>query len=100
MCLLNKSRTFNKPAFQSVQALVGIINCRLFKKEIARNASTLLISAPYGVCGFDCVPSDDGACPEFKTGTGHECGMHLWFVDLYIGKFDRCWHSKSDSVLW
>ena len=23
------------------------------------------------------------------TATGHKCGMYVWFVDVYIGKFDR-----------
>ena len=49
----------------------------------------ILIGAPYGVCGFDCVPSDDGVCSESKTDTGHMCGMYMCFVDLYICAFDQ-----------
>ena len=52
----------------------------------------ILIGAPDGVRGFDCMPSDDGVCSESKTDTGHECGMYMCFVDSYIGEFDRCWH--------
>ena len=55
------------------------------------------IGAPYGVWGFDCVPSDDGVCPESKTDTGHECGMYMWFVDLYIGNSPRCCYLPSDK---
>ena len=54
------------------------------------------IGAPFGLCGSDCEPSDDGVCPESKTDAGHECGMYTWFVDLHIGKSDRCWPSTSD----
>ena len=50
----------------------------------------ILIGAPDGVYGFDCMPPDDCVCSESKTDTGHECGMYMWFVDFYIGKFDRC----------
>ena len=50
------------------------------------------IDAPCGVWRVECVPSDDGDWAESKTDTVHECGMYMWFVDLYIGKFDHCWH--------
>ena len=56
------------------------------------------IGAPFGLCGSDCKPSDDGVCPESKTDAGHDCGMYTCFVDLHIGKSDRCWHSTSDHV--
>ena len=51
-----------------------------------------------GVFGFDCMPSDDGVCSESKTDTGHECGMYMWFVDLYIGNSHRCCYLTSDYV--
>ena len=44
------------------------------------------IDAPDGVWRVECVPSDDDDWAESKTDTGHECGMYMWFVDLYIGK--------------
>ena len=34
------------------------------------------------------MSSDDDVCSESKTDTGHMCGMYMWFVALYIGKFD------------
>ena len=57
------------------------------------------IGALNGVFGFDCMPSDDGFCPESKTDTGHECGIYMWFVDLYIGKFDPYCHLTSDLTV-
>ena len=48
--------------------------------------------APCGVWRVECVRSDNGDWAESKTDTVHECGMYMWFVDLYIGKFDHCWH--------
>ena len=56
------------------------------------------VGAPNGMRGFDCMSSDGGFCPEFKTDIGHKCGMYMWFVDLYIGTCDPCWHLTSDSV--
>ena len=52
----------------------------------------IVIGALDGVRGFDCMLSDDGVCRESKTDAGHECRMYVWFVALYVGEFDRCWH--------
>ena len=57
------------------------------------------IGALNGVHGFDCMQSDDGVWSESKTDIDHECGMYLWYVDSYIGKFDRCSHLTSDTTI-
>ena len=44
------------------------------------------IGAPDGVRGIDSIPSDDGVWSESKTDIGHEWGMDMRIVDLYIGK--------------
>ena len=41
------------------------------------------IDAPCGVWRVECLPYDDGDWAESKTDTVHECGMYMWFVDLY-----------------
>ena len=57
------------------------------------------IGAPDGVSGFDYMPSDDGVYPESKTDTGHECGMSMWFVDVYIGKSHRHSHLRRTQTM-
>ena len=47
---------------------------------------------------MDCMPSDDGFWSESNTDIGHKCGMYVWFVDIYIGKFDRYWNLQFDPV--
>ena len=56
------------------------------------------IGIPYALRGIDCVSSDDIVCAESKTETDHICAMYMWFVDLYIGKFDRRCYLPSDNV--
>ena len=43
------------------------------------------IDALCGVWRVECIPSDDGDWAKSKTDTGHDCGMYMWFVDVYIG---------------
>ena len=72
----------------------------LFIQIPLRFPVVISIGASYGVYGFDCMPSDDGIWSESTTDTGHKCGTYMWFADLYIGKFDRRWHLRSDFVDW
>ena len=62
-----------------VQYPISISFNNIFIQIPWRFSIAILIGAPDGVRGVDCMPSDDGVCSESKTDTGHECETYMWF---------------------
>ena len=57
--------------------------------------SELLVncSTNYGHLLFD----PHGVRSQYKTDIDYKCGTYMCFLALYIGKFHRCWHLRSDK---
>ena len=70
--------------FTVIFELFCAFRCNMFFWIPSRFSLLIPIGAPYWVRGFDCVPSDDGVCPESKTDTGHICAQYLLHAASYI----------------